>query len=739
MLKVKNLKKTYTVGDFKTKAVDDLSIEFRQTEFVAILGPSGCGKTTLLNILGALDRPDSGEISLHGNSLTNFKNIELDMYRNNSLGFIFQTHNLVSHLSIIENVEMGMTLSGVGARERHERAKELLTKVGLLDHINKRPNQLSVGQSQRVAIARALANNPDIILADEPTGSVDSKTSHQIMELIREVSKDKLVIMVTHDVELAKQYATRIVRLNDGKIESDSHPYDSSKEEIVSKELVLKKTAMSFTTSFIGALKNLRMKLGRTILTAVASSIGIIGIALILALSTGMNNEVDKFQTETLGNFPITISEIVFDLEKLQGFTASDFEEFPESNQAIAYTSDIIASFTWRNQITTEYVDYVKGYFDNDGASKISGISYKNKMDFTILNPVNNPDNTTTYNIFYSESTTPSPSPMPGRPSILANLLPDGDIFDDVYDVIAGNKPTSDPQNKKFDVVLTVDQYNRIKLDVLEKLGFEVVNNDLIPFTELIGKTLHLHPGVYDADTFNVNDSITLTISGIVRIKEENTFTLFGDGIGYTSDLTSYLATNHPESVGTIEAITIYPVNFKAKEDVKVFLDKYNLQYEENDPANIRYSDDSQIITNISKTIIDSVSIGLIAFTSISLVVSSIMIAIITYTSVIERTKEIGLMRALGARKKDVSRTFNSENIIIGFAAGLFGIIITFILTFPLNAIISHYADVNNIAQVKLLHAIILIAISVFLAFIAGLIPSRIASNKDPVAALRVE
>ena len=743
MLKVENLKKTYTVGDFVTRAVDDLSIEFRQTEFVAILGPSGCGKTTLLNIIGALDRPDSGNISLHGNSLTEFSNKELDRYRNHSLGFIFQTHNLVSHLSIIENVELGMTLSGVGVAERHERAKELLTKVGLIDHINKRPNQLSVGQSQRVAIARALANNPDIILADEPTGSVDSMTSHQIMELIKAVSKDKLVIMVTHDVELAEQYATRIVKLNDGKIESDSNPYSSTSLEVASKELVLNKTAMSFTTSFIGALKNLRMKLGRAILTAFASSIGIIGIALILALSTGMNKEVDKFQTETLGNYPITVSRVSFDFEKLKELNPNNWELFPDSNEVIAHEPDASKTTVKLNNITDEYINYLKNYFNNEGAPLISGVTFKNQLTLSILTPVGNPEAPDSYISFYNESPTPiNPSPtieMMTRFMRRATPLPDGDIFDNVYNIIAGNKPVNDPANKKFEVLLTVDQFNRINLDVLTKLGFNVADKETISFEEFIGKKLYLYPGVYDADTFDINDAITLTISGIVRVKERDSFTLFNNGIAYTSDLTDYLKEKHPETIGEIDYINIYPTNFKDKEEIKKYLSAYNDRFEEGDEAIIEYSDDSAIITNISKTIIDSISIALIAFTSISLVVSSIMIAIITYTSVIERTKEIGLMRALGARKKDVSRTFNSENIIIGFAAGLFGVVITFILTFPLNAILNHYAGVAHIARVEFLHAVILISISVFLAFIAGLVPSRMAANKDPVEALRIE
>lgn len=741
MLKIQNLKKTYTVGDFVAKAVDGISIEFRQAEFVAILGPSGCGKTTLLNILGALDRPDSGEISLYGNSLTDFKNIELDRYRNHSLGFIFQTHNLIQHLSIIENVEMGMTLSGMDAKSRRKRALELIEKVGLIEHINKKPNQLSGGQSQRIAIARALANNPDIILADEPTGSVDSKTSHQIMQLIGEVAKDKLVIMVTHDVELAEKYATRIVRLDDGKVVSDSNPYDSGIKEGVSKELVLKKTAMSFKTSFLSALKNLKTKMGRAILTAFASSIGIIGIALILALSAGVDAEINTFQSQTLGNYPISITNSSVNYEKLRELGVRTLEPFPEEKQIIAYDSNIMAQVMRPNNITEKYVNYVKDYYENIAPENFSGFVIKPKMTYTIVTPIYDENNNVVdYRTFASDSPRELSSMEQFTEQLTrrSTLLPDGAIFDDVYDVIAGSKP-SEPNNNTFEVVITVDQYNRINLNVLTRLGFVVEDQDRISFDEFIGKEMLLKPGAYDKNTFNPDEALKLRISGIVRVKKADSFTLFSNGIGFTSDLVDHLRVNYPDTITGIDYINIYPKDFDSKEEIKAYLDAYNKSYPEGHPDIVEYSDDSAIFSNISKTIIDAVTIALIAFTSISLIVSSIMIAIITYTSVIERTKEIGLMRALGARKKDVSRTFNSENIIIGLVSGILGVVVTFLLTFPLNLIIEHYADVANIARVNPLHALIMVAISVFLAFVAGLIPARMAANKDPVEALRIE
>ncbi|MGI6781335.1 MAG: ATP-binding cassette domain-containing protein [Acholeplasmataceae bacterium] len=737
MLKVKDLKKTFTVGDFVTNAVDGISIEFRQAEFVAILGPSGCGKTTFLNILGALDRPDSGEISLYGNSLTDFKNIELDRYRNHSLGFIFQTHNLIPHLSIIENVEMGMTLSGVDSKSRRKRALELLEKVGLSEHLHKKPNQLSVGQSQRIAIARALANNPDIILADEPTGSVDKKTSHQIMELIKEVAKDKLVIMVTHDIELAEEYATRIVRLDDGKMVSDSNPYDSDEQEEISKELVLKKTAMSLKTSFISALKNLKTKIGRALLTAFASSIGIVGIALILALSTGMNEEIDTFQSDTLGNYPIIISSTSINYEKLLELGSQKLERFPKEKEVIAYDSNIMAMITRPNVITEEYVTRLKNYHDNIAPEKFSGLTIKPRMSYTILTPVVDGNGNTTYIQYYRDNS--SMTSQVDQFTRRSTLIPDGPVFDEVYNYIDGEKPKADPANKTFDIVITVDQYNRINLNILKLLGFDKKDKDRIPFDEFIGKELLYHPGPYNASTFNPDNAIKLRISGIVRVKKAISFALFNSGIGFTSDLVEYVREHYPETLTSIDYINIYAADFDAKEDIKNFLDEYNKPYPEGHPDIVVYADDSAVFSTISKTIIDAITIGLIAFTSISLVVSSIMIAVITYTSVIERTKEIGLMRALGARKKDVSRTFNSENIIIGLIAGIFGIFITYLLTIPLNAIIEHFSQIPDISKVKPLHALIMIGISIFLAFVAGLIPARMAANKDPVEALRIE
>jgi len=365
MLNLKNISKSYTIGDFSQNALDNLSVEFKSKDFVAVLGPSGCGKTTLLNVIGGLDHADKGDLFINGKSTKDFKDSDWDMYRNNSIGFIFQSHNLITHLSVLQNVEMGLSLSGVSKAERVSRAKEVLIRVGLKDHIHKRPNQLSGGQSQRVAIARALANNPDIILADEPTGSLDSETSIQIMELIKEIAKEKLVILVTHDSELANKYANRLIKLKDGQIISDTQP--AKAEVVVGDEIRFKKTSMSFKTAFVSSINNIKTKLGRTILTAVAGSIGIIGIALILSLSNGLDQQIQKFEEDTLSGYPISITESKIDFEKMMNYGQEDLTQYPETDYALIFDESELRSFLQPNNITDEYIQYVQDYVDGDG------------------------------------------------------------------------------------------------------------------------------------------------------------------------------------------------------------------------------------------------------------------------------------------------------------------------------------------------------------------------------------
>jgi len=383
MLRLTNINKTYITGTFSQKALNNVSLDFRKNEFVTILGPSGCGKTTLLNIIGGLDHYDSGDLIISGKSTKEFKDLDWDMYRNNSIGFIFQSHNLIPHLNVLQNVELGLTLSGVSASERKARAIEVLDEVGLKNHLHKRPNQLSGGESQRVAIARALANNPDVVLADEPTGSLDSVTSIQILELIKRIAQDKLVIMVTHNTELANKYANRIVRLKDGEVIDDTNPVAEVKE--LKGDFSLKKTSMNFMTAIVSSINNIRTKLGRTILTAFAGSIGIIGIALILSLSNGLDQEISAFERETLSGYPITITTSKIDFERMRTFNVEDLEAYPDTDYALAYDENRLTSFFLPNLITTDYIDYVDRYVKEVDPLGIIGIKYTHNMNLSLL------------------------------------------------------------------------------------------------------------------------------------------------------------------------------------------------------------------------------------------------------------------------------------------------------------------------------------------------------------------
>jgi len=740
MLKLVGIKKSYTVGDFTQVALNDVSLDFRQNEFVTILGPSGCGKTTLLNIVGGLDHYDDGDLIINGKSTKDFKEEEWDMYRNNSIGFIFQSHNLIPHLSVLQNVEMGMTLSGVPSGERRQRAIEVLKEVGLKDHIYKRPNQLSGGQSQRVAIARALANNPDVVLADEPTGSLDSVTSVQILELIRKIAKDKLVIMVTHNSELAHQYSSRIIQLKDGAVIDDSNPV---KEDFdLSTTFSLKKTAMSYKTAIISSINNIRTKIGRTLLTAFAGSIGIIGIALILSLSNGLDQEISSFEKETLAGYPISITDSRFDFEKIRQEGVGDLIAYPDTDFATAYDENRLAAYFQANVITDDYVQYVQDYVQNISPDTIAGVKYVRDINMTLLKPINIGDNTL-YQALYSDSTTAdnpdTPASSLGFVSSFFTLLPDGNVLNDNYDLIYGDFPQNDPTNQTFQVVLVVDEYNRIYKSTLYSLGFDPTSETEFQFSDIVGNEFKLYIGAYDPLTSDGSLGLDVTVSGIIRIKDGSNVALLYNGLGYTSELTDYISTNYPDQVGNINSIYIYPNDFDAKDALKTYLNEYNAGLSSTDPNRIEFVDQASTFTSMVKGVIDTISIVLIAFAGISLVVSSIMIAIITYISVLERIKEIGVLRALGARKKDISRVFNTENLIIGFVSGVVGISVSLLLILPINKIIENLADMPNVAKLSPYHIFFLILISVLLAFIAGLIPARMASKKDPVIALRTE
>lgn len=773
MLEIKHIKKSYKTGDFVQKALNDVSIQFRQNEFVAILGPSGSGKTTLLNVLGGLDHYDSGDLIINGKSTKNFKAADWDAYRNNSVGFIFQSYNLIGHISIQDNVEMALTLSNVKKKERRKRAREALKSVGLLEHAHKRPNQLSGGQMQRVAIARSLVNNPDIILADEPTGALDSNTSKQIMDLIQKIASDKLVIMVTHNQDLAYQYATRVIEVKDGKVVSDSNPL--TKEEQEEEQYKLKKTKMSFMEALYLSFNNIMTKKGRTLITAFASSIGIIGIALILSLSNGFDLQIDKFERGILSAMPIMISKQSMDLdeESLVQLTGEEQEKYPDK-QTVIPKDNALESLVHQNKINDDYIDYI----ENISSDLVYGVSYT-KM--TALNVLTEHDGEVsvvdTQDISFS-----------ALPKSLDENTPNA-AMEAYYDILAGTLP-----QKKEDIVLIVDASNRVNTEILQLLGFDTM--DEIPFDEIIGKTIkvalnddfYVKMGDYfvrNPDLQSVYDnSITLTVSGILRMKEDFPSYVASASLCYTDELLDEViaanneseivkaqqasdvnvltgmpfsdSTSNPSSsssagmtitkdtvLGYLGAdqtpymIYLFPKDFESKDELLKYLDAYNDDKEDDDK--VIYMDQAELISSMSSSIMSAVTIVLIAFSSISLIVSSIMIGIITYISVLERTKEIGILRALGARKKDISRVFNAETFIIGITSGLIGIGIALILTIPTNQIIYNLTELENVAILNPLHALILILVSMTLTMIGGFIPARIAAKKDPVEALRTE
>jgi len=766
MLELKNIKKTYRVGDVETRALDDISVSFREQEFVAILGTSGSGKTTCLNIIGGLDRYDSGDLIINGKSTKNFKDREWDAYRNNSIGFIFQSYNLISHLSIVANVEMGMTLSGVSAAEKHRRAQEALEKVGLKDHLHKKPNQLSGGQMQRVAIARALANDPDILLCDEPTGALDTVTSVQIMDLIKEIAGDKLVIMVTHNPELAEKYADRIVKFQDGKIVSDSNPYSFEKEN---KEFSLKKTSMSFLTALKLSANNIRTKLGRTFLTSFASSIGIIGIAVILSLSVGFQMQIDKFEADTLQQMPIIISQQSMNLDTdtmiKMGEEQKKYEDYPDEKKIYLFDS-MQDTMTHTNKFTDEYLEYV----NNMDSSLCKGVTYSRLVNMNMIRKD-------------GENYIPVTSANMNWSSYPVSLNENKhSLMNEHYDVLTGTMPET-----PNDLMLVVDTKNRINKAVMKELGFDADNLEEIDFNEIIGKELKVvmnddyyvktEYGTYSYNTdlaamYNAENTLTLRISCIVRPKEDSPASMMseGGGVAYNDELAQLVIDNSKNSeivkaqeqsdvnVLSMEAmdeetkkqtiaylggneipyaIQLYPYDFESKDKMLEYLDKYNESLEADDQ--IIYTDMASMISGMSDGIMDGITIVLIAFAGTNLIVSLIMIAIITYTSVLERTKEIGILKALGARKKDITRVFDAETFILGVTSGMLGIIIAKLLTFPINAIIYSLTDLKNVAHLKISHALILVAISTILTMLGGHIPARMAAKRDAVEALRSE
>ncbi|MBO4505980.1 MAG: ABC transporter ATP-binding protein/permease [Lachnospiraceae bacterium] len=882
MLRLKNIVKEYDVGDEKVPALKGVSLEFRENEFVSILGPSGCGKTTLLNIIGGLDKYTSGDLIINGISTTQYKDRNWDSYRNHSIGFVFQSYNLIPHQSVLANVELALTLSGVSRKERRRRAVEALEKVGLKDQIKKKPNQLSGGQMQRVAIARALVNDPDILLADEPTGALDTATSAQIMDILAEIAEDKLVIMVTHNPELAQVYSTRIIKLLDGEIQSDSMPVtaeelkaDEEKAEAFEKmtkqerkAMMPPKTSMSLMTALSLSLNNLMTKKARTLLTAFAGSIGIIGIALILSLSNGVQIYIDKVQEDTLSSYPITIEKSTIDMTSFMSSMAQNANEVTEHNDDRIYTNQIMTGFmeVMVNEVTTNNLKDFRQYIEANRA-KFEELTtdihygYSTRMNIYKADIENGIYQVNPGQVFKMMGMGSSYARMSFvNTEVWQRLINNDKLLDQQYDVVYGRMP-----EKYNEVVLIVSGNNEVTDYTLYSIG--VLDSEQLgetlgkmirgeeaewpepqsySYEELCGLKFKLmlnsdyyakENGVWvdkSKDEIYMMNALekaeTISIVGILKSESEAAQNGLAGTIGYRTDLMEHLIdqVNNSEIVREQKAnpdtdvftgikfepeetvaltwdalnayimalpdeertntqasiqqmrdygmsdekiletlssmfeqqttdatyednlrlmgvsdpedpstINLYPKDFESKDALADLINEYNRDKEEDEK--ITYTDLVGLIMSSVSTIINAISYILIAFVAISLVVSSIMIGIITYISVLERTKEIGILRAIGASKKDISRVFNAETLIVGFTAGLLGILITFLLLIPINIVIKHFTDIAGLAVLPYIAAGILILISMLLTFIAGLFPSRIAAKKDPVVALRTE
>ena len=867
MLQLKNITKNYLSGDNEVQALKGIDIEFRENEFVSILGQSGCGKTTLLNIIGGLDRYTSGDLIINGKSTKEFKDKDWDTYRNHSVGFVFQSYNLIPHQTVLANVELALTISGVGKAERKKKAIEALQKVGLGDQLNKKPNQMSGGQMQRVAIARALVNDPDILLADQPTGALDSKTSVQVMEILKEISKDRLIIMVTHNPELAKKYSSRIVKLLDGKIIDDSNPYKSSEEDVKkarNKKDKSGKASMKFTTAVRLSLNNLMTKKGRTFLTSFAGSIGIIGIALILSLSHGMQSYINRVEEDTLSSYPLTIQEASIDVTSMLEAMMGNGEK-EEHNDNKIYSRPIVNNIleTVSTKLQTNNLEEFKKYLESGDTNikdYINAIQYEYNLNLNIYKQ--NEDKTyqqvNPSKVFdelgfgeMMESRQSASSMMSGsmamtQTDVWTEMLDNQNLLQSQYDVLAGNWPT-----KYNEVVLIVDENNEISDYTLYSLGIKDIKelnesmekiknkekveagesesysyDDLLnyKFKILLNTDYYKKSGNAWQDMSNddeymknvVDNAEEITIVGIIKPNKETVSSSGAGMIGYTKELKEYvinkineteivkeqkespninvftgiefpenqnssfdysqltdeqrmymstlseaelaeLMKNYAENstatydsnlstLGVVDlnkpsTINIYPKDFESKDMITTRISEYNdKQTNDGKEENvITYTDIVGVMMSSVSTIINVISYVLIAFVGISLVVSSIMIGIITYISVLERTKEIGILRSIGASKKDVSRVFNAETLIIGLVAGLIGIVVTLLLNIPINMIIKSIVGISNISKLPTAGAIILVVISIGLTMIAGLIPARFAAKRDPVEALRTE
>ena len=837
MLELNGIRKTYVTGATSVEALKGIDLKFRDSEFVSILGQSGCGKTTLLNIIGGLDKYTSGDLKINGRSTKDFKDRDWDAYRNNSIGFVFQSYNLIPHQTVLSNVELALTLSGVSKAERRQRATEALEKVGLKEQIHKKPNQMSGGQMQRVAIARALVNDPDILLADEPTGALDTQTSIQIMDLLKEISKDRLIIMVTHNPELATQYSTRIIRLLDGTITDDSNPYNGEDDNITTKtdedsltdkksgKTKKKKTSMSFFTALSLSLNNLMTKKTRTILTAFAGSIGIIGIALILSISNGIQNYIDRVQRDTLSSYPIQLQKESVDVSSMIENMMGNKDKNVDHDKDKIYSNNIMTDMvnSMVAEVNSNNLKAFKSYLENhkcDVDGYISDIQYSYDVPLYIystdtsdgvtqLNPSSVMEN------MYGMSVSGDGMMSAGmqNTSVWSRLFDNRQMLDEQYDLIAGS--WADNYNE---VMLVVDENNEIDDYTLYSLGFKdpaevkkIFKNVMAGNSYETEETQYTYDEVLDkkfklvlpTDLYRYNDTLGIwedashddeymttvvnnaeevKIAGIIRKNPDAASVSVSSGVAYTTDLMPHIIDkvnetqivkqqladpekdvftgmsfdNDKTSISTLEnnksllgiasednpsEIDIYAKDFDSKEKLQDFIKNYNdeVTADGRDEDTISYTDYVGILMSSVSTIITAISSVLIAFVAISLVVSSIMIGIITYISVLERTKEIGVLRSIGASKKDVSRVFNAETLIEGFVSGAMGIIITLILCIPANAVIKNVTDISNVAQLPVAGAVILVIISMLLTTIAGLIPAKMAAKKDPVVALRTE
>jgi len=841
MLQLQHISKVYHTGDQEFHALKDISIRFRENEFVSILGQSGSGKTTLLNIIGGLDQYTSGDLLIQGKSTKQFKDRDWDSYRNHTIGFVFQSYNLIGHQTALSNVEIAMTLSGVSKAERKKRAIEVLERVGLKDHLYKKPSQMSGGQMQRIAIARALVNDPKVVLADEPTGALDSETSVQIMDLLKDIAKERLVIMVTHNPELAQKYSTRIVQVLDGNILSDSNPCEPT-EETKQVDIQFTKTKMSFITALVLSFNNLLTKKGRTLLTAFAGSIGIIGIALILALSNGVSDYVKKVQEDTLVSLPLTISE---QNQSNLLATSPDLSEKPYKDNHELGINTVLTNLL-KKQIGKNDLASFKTYLE-EHASKVESLTkdirYRyNLQPFIYASDTSNGPKSILPSTLADEVETANQT-MKGYLQNLnywSELSSDSSMLESKYDVLEGRFPQD-----KSELVLIVDENNQISDLLLYSLRFkdpselndtkklDELSSQTYQYSDFIGKTFkavvntnrfvkenNLWVNKIDNASYmktQIENGLQLKIVGVLRQKDGTSSGVNAPsgGIAYTSALIDYtsehiqnsdivkeqeanqnlnvftgkdfakdpkpfssenlteeekiqLAKMTPEeqaqyvqqyndnSASTYEenlakmgvinkskpaAIELYTSSFQQKQDLKEFINAYNTAKKEagEDDKVLAYSDDIQTIMSSITTLVGVVTTVLVGFVAISLIVSSIMISIITYISVLERTKEIGILRAMGASKKDIRRIFTAETAIEGLISGVLGIAITFLATFPINAIVAKMTNVGNVAQLPIEVALILIGISIVLTMLAGLIPSRIAAKKDPVESLRSE